>query len=299
MKKQFTAVARDRRTRAIDLLISEVEGQPRLTREEEIVLGRRVRDFKDEKAVAELATRSIGIVIFFASRYRQWKGDIGDLISAGNIGLLKSIMAFDPDRGIRLASYASHAIAQAITRFMVENRSIVPFVNHGIRRKIYFKITKVKNSLGLADATSLTVEQAGAIAVLLEAEIKATVDVKDVIDIHRRMANMDKSLNAQISSNDADSPEVIDFLVDEDQVDQETAYAEREIHDIRSHTLKEALALLNEQERDVIVRRRLNDEPETLKDIGDTYGVSRERIRQIEVKAFEKISKYVLKSVAA
>jgi RNA polymerase sigma-32 factor len=225
-----------------------------------------------------------------AMGYRGYGLPVGEVISEGNVGLMQAVKRFDPDKGFRLATYAMWWIRAAIQEYILRSWSLVKMGTTAAQKKLFFNLRKIKGQLKALEEGDLRPDQVKQIATRLG------VTEEDVVSMNRRLAG-DSSLNAPVR-NDAESGEWQDWLVDE-TMDQESALAESEERNQRHTMLMEALKGLNERERRVFEARRLADEPLTLEELSAEFGVSRERIRQIEVRAFEKVQKAVQKSAAA
>jgi RNA polymerase sigma-32 factor len=220
-----------------------------------------------------------------ARRYQGYGLPLADMISEGNVGLMRAVKGFDPDRGFRLATYAMWWIRAAITEYVLRSWSMVKIGTVAAQKKLFFGLRKIKDKLKIIDAGELSPEQTAQIAEAMD------VPEADVTVMNRRLTAGDVSLNAPLTGEDA--TEHLDLLVD-DRADQETLLQESEEGQLRSRMLTTALTTLKDRERHIITERRLKEEPSTLEDLAKIYGISRERVRQIEVRAFEKLQKTML-----
>ena len=270
--------------------LEEIRQFPMLEPQQEYMLAKRWREHGDRDAAHELVTSHLRLVARIAMGYRGYGLPVGEVISEGNVGLMQAVKRFDPDKGFRLATYAMWWIRAAIQEYILRSWSLVKMGTTAAQKKLFFNLRKIKGQLKALDEGDLRPDQVKQIATRLG------VSEEDVVSMNRRLAG-DSSLNAPVR-NDAESGEWQDWLVDE-TMDQETALAESEERDNRRGMLNDALKGLNERERRVFEARRLAEEPLTLEELSAEFGVSRERIRQIEVRAFEKVQKAVTKAAAA
>ena len=270
--------------------LEEIRQFPMLEPQEEYMLAKSWREHGDRDAAHKLVTSHLRLVARIAMGYRGYGLPIGEVVSEGNVGLMQAVKRFDPDRGFRLATYAMWWIRAAIQEYILRSWSLVKMGTTAAQKKLFFNLRKIKGQLKALDEGDLRPDQVKRIATQLG------VTEEDVISMNRRLAG-DSSLNAPVR-NDSESGEWQDWLVD-DTMDQETALAESEEKENRRAMLNDALKSLNERERRVFQARRLAEEPLTLEELSSEFGVSRERIRQIEVRAFEKVQKAVQKAAAA
>ncbi|HZP07980.1 RNA polymerase sigma factor RpoH [Methyloceanibacter sp.] len=270
--------------------LEEIRQFPMLEPQEEYMLAKSWREHGDRDAAHRLVTSHLRLVARIAMGYRGYGLPVGEVISEGNVGLMQAVKRFDPDKGFRLATYAMWWIRAAIQEYILRSWSLVKMGTTAAQKKLFFNLRKIKGQLKALDEGDLRPDQVKQIATRLG------VTEEDVVSMNRRLAG-DSSLNAPVR-NDSESGEWQDWLVDE-TMDQETALAESEERDQRREMLNAALKTLNERERRVFEARRLADEPLTLEELSAEFGVSRERIRQIEVRAFEKVQKAVQKAAAA
>jgi RNA polymerase sigma-32 factor len=270
--------------------LEEIRRFPMLEPQQEYMLAKSWREHGDRDAAHQLVTSHLRLVARIAMGYRGYGLPIGEVISEGNVGLMQAVKRFDPDKGFRLATYAMWWIRAAIQEYILRSWSLVKMGTTAAQKKLFFNLRKIKGQLKALEEGDLRPDQVKRIANQLG------VTEEDVVSMNRRLAG-DSSLNAPVR-NDAESGEWQDWLVD-DTMDQETALAESEERDQRRDMLNDALGGLNARERRVFEARRLAEEPLTLEELSAEFGVSRERIRQIEVRAFEKVQKAVQKAASA
>jgi RNA polymerase sigma-32 factor len=262
--------------------LQEIRKFPLLAPEEEVALARRWRECQDTEAAHKLVIPHLRLVAKIAMGYRGYGLSVGELISEGNIGLMQAVKRFDPDRGFRLATYAMWWIRAAIQQYVLHSWSLVKMGTTGAQKKLFFNLRRLKGQIQAIEDGDLKPEQVAKIAKMLD------VPEQDVISMNRRLAAPDHSLNAPVR---ADSEgEWQDWLVDDSET-QENALAEREELSDRQALLPNALKTLNGREHHILIERRLKDNPATLEELSLQYGISRERVRQIEVRAFEKLRK--------
>ena len=271
--------------------LNEIKKFPLLTADEEYMLAERFREHGEAEAAHQLVTSHLRLVAKIAMQYRGYGLPVSDLISEGNIGLMKAVKKFEPERGFRLSTYAMWWIKASVTEHILRSWSLVKLGTMTAQKKLFFSLRKAKARLQILDAGELDPEQAEA----LSKQFGLSAD--DILNMNRRMSARDYSLNAPVSE-DGDSVEFLDTLVDESP-SPEVIVAEREEAGIRNEMLQAALAELPERERHIFVERRLKDDPVTLEQLGEEYGISRERVRQLEVRAFEKVQKAVIQSARA
>jgi RNA polymerase sigma-32 factor len=258
--------------------------------QDEFMLAKRWREHGDRDAAHKLVTSHLRLVAKIAMGYRGYGLPISEVISEGNVGLMQAVKRFEPDKGFRLATYAMWWIKAAIQEYILRSWSLVKMGTTANQKKLFFNLRKAKSKISALEEGDLRPDQVKLIAKRLG------VTEQDVVDMNRRLGG-DVSLNAPIR-DDGDSGEWQDWLVDEVS-DQETRLAEDEESDNRKKALGEALSVLNERERRIFEARRLADDPVTLEDLAAEFGVSRERVRQIEVRAFEKVQRAVKNRLAA
>jgi RNA polymerase sigma-32 factor len=268
--------------RGLSRYLGEIRKFPMLTPDEEFMLAKRWREHGDSQAAHKLVTSHLRLVAKIAMGYRGYGLPLNELISEGNVGMMQAVKRFDPDRGFRLATYAMWWIRAAIQEYILHSWSLVKLGTTAAQKKLFFNLRKLKGQIKAVEEGDLTPEHVKEIAETLN------VTEEDVINMNRRLAGADHSLNAPLR---ADSEgEWQDWLVDENE-NQEDALAEREEMGNRRDLLSQAMTTLNDRERHILSERRLRDEPLTLEDLSQQYGISRERVRQIEVRAFEKLQK--------
>lgn len=255
---------------------------PVLEPQEEYMLARRWRQHDDVDAAHKLVTSHLRLVAKIAMNYRGYGLPVADLVSEGNIGLMKAVKKFEPERGFRLSTYAMWWIKAAITEYILRSWSVVKMGTTAAQKKLFFSLRKQKNRLKIMDFGDLDSDQAAELAAVMQ------VSEKEVVNMNRRLTALDVSLNAPLTQSEDESLEFQDLLVDE-APSPEAQTAESEEGELRRKFLKQALAELPERERNILVERRLTDDPVTLKELGKVYGISRERVRQLEVRAFEKV----------
>ena len=270
--------------------LEEIRQFPMLEPQQEYMLAKSWREHGDRDAAHQLVTSHLRLVARIAMGYRGYGLPVGEVISEGNVGLMQAVKRFDPDKGFRLATYAMWWIRAAIQEYILRSWSLVKMGTTAAQKKLFFNLRKIKGQMKALEEGDLRPDQVKRIATRLG------VTNEDVISMNRRLAG-DSSLNAPVR-NDSESGEWQDWLVD-DTMDQESALAESEEKDNRHTMLTHALESLNDRERRVFQARRLAEEPLTLEELSAEFGVSRERIRQIEVRAFEKVQKAVQKAAAA
>jgi RNA polymerase sigma-32 factor len=262
--------------------LQEIRKFPMLSPEEELQLAKRWKEQSDERAAHKLVTSHLRLVAKIAMGYRGYGLPVGELISEGNVGMMQAVKRFDPDRGFRLATYAMWWIRAAIQEYILHSWSLVKMGTTAAQKKLFFNLRRLKAQMSALEDGDLKSEQVEKIARVLQ------VPEQDVVSMNRRLASPDHSLNAPVR---ADSEgEWQDWLVDEQET-QESELADREDLSNRRMLLGEALKTLNERERHILIERRLKDEPTTLEELSQQYNISRERVRQIEVRAFEKLQK--------
>ncbi len=261
--------------------MQEIRKFPLLEPEEEYMLAKAWVDHQDPKSAHRLVTSHLRLAAKIAMGYRGYGLPQAEVISEANVGLMQAVKRFDPEKGFRLATYAMWWIRASIQEYILRSWSLVKLGTTSAQKKLFFNLRKAKAKLGALEEGDLRPENVAQIAKDL------SVTEAEVIDMNRRLSGSDASLNATVGSEEGGA-QWQDWLEDEDS-DQAGAYAERDEMDARRALLTQAMAVLSERERDILVQRRLADEPVTLEDLSASYGVSRERIRQIEVRAFEKL----------
>ncbi len=269
--------------------LQEVRKFPMLEKDEEFMLAKRWQEHGDSEAAEKMVTSHLRLVAKIAMGYRGYGLPIGEVISEGNVGLMQAVKKFDPDKGFRLSTYAMWWIRAAIQEYVLRSWSLVKMGTTAAQKKLFFNLRRLKGEMKAIDDGDLTPENVKKIATRLN------VKESEVTSMNRRMSmGGDSSLNVTIGGEDG-AAEWQDWLAD-DSASQEEVLAEDQEHDARMDLLQDAMADLNERERDIIMKRRLSDEPMTLEDLAGIYKVSRERIRQIEARAFEKLQEAMLKA---
>ena len=267
----------------------EVWRFPILAKEEEQALAIAWRDHEDVDAAHKLVTSHLRLVCKIAMGYKGYGLPMADLVSEGNIGLMKAVKKFDPDKGFRLSTYAMWWIKAAITEYILKSWSLVKLGTVASQKKLFFSLRGIKSRLGISDMSDLSDVDARLIA------DHTNVSEADVKQINSRLSSRDMSLNAPVTQED-ESTTFQDTLAS-DGPSPEAAYAETEEFGYRHQILQRALEELPDREREIIIERRLKDDPATLEELGEVYGISRERVRQLEARAFAKIEKLVRAAV--
>jgi RNA polymerase sigma-32 factor len=262
--------------------LQEIRKFPLLEPEEEYMLAKRWIDHEDPAAAHRLVTSHLRLAAKIAMGYRGYGLPQAEVISEANVGLMQAVKRFDPERGFRLATYAMWWIRASIQEYILRSWSLVKLGTTSAQKKLFFNLRKAKSKIGALEEGDLRPENVAQIARDLN------VSEEEVVDMNRRLSGGDASLNATVGSDGDSTSQWQDWLEDED-ADQATAYAENEELDARRAMLVRAMDALNEREKDILMQRRLKDEPVTLEELSEQYDVSRERIRQIEVRAFEKL----------
>jgi RNA polymerase sigma-32 factor len=268
--------------------LQEIRKFPMLAQDEEFMLAKRWQEHQDTEAAHRLVTSHLRLVAKIAMGYRGYGLPLSELISEGNVGMMQAVKRFDPDRGFRLATYAMWWIRAAIQEYILHSWSLVKMGTTAAQKKLFFNLRKLKGQLQAIEEGDLSPENVAKIATALD------VPEVDVVNMNRRLAAPDHSLNAPLRSDS--EGEWQDWLVDEGE-SQETKLGDRQELGLRRDLLVKAMSHLNERERDILTHRRLREQPTTLEDLSQKYGISRERVRQIEVRAFEKLQK-AIKSAA-
>jgi RNA polymerase sigma-32 factor len=268
--------------------LQEIKRFPMLEPQEEYMLAKRWREHGDREAAHKLVTSHLRLVAKIAMGYRGYGLPIGEVISEGNVGLMQAVKRFEPDKGFKLATYAMWWIRASIQEYILRSWSLVKMGTTASQKKLFFNLRKAKSRISALDEGDLRDDQVESISKRLG------VAKQDVIDMNRRLGG-DASLNAPL--REEGEGEWQDWLVDE-APDQESLLAEREESDVRLHALRGALSVLNPRERRIFEARRLAEDPITLEELSAEFGVSRERVRQIEVRAFEKVQAAVKAGVA-
>ena len=265
----------------------EVWSYPILEKSEEQRLGMRWREHADTEAAHKLVTSHLRLVVKMAMKYKGYGLPIADLVSEGNIGLMRTVKKFEPEQGFRLSTYAMWWIKASITEYVLKSWSMVKLGTVASQKKLFFSLRSVKAKLNILDNGDLSSDQTKLIS------SKMGVPEKDVMHMNSRLSVRDMSLNATMSQGEEGGAEFIDSLVD-DSASPEQIYASREQQSVMNNHLEKAVASLPERERHIFTERKLKEDPPTLEELGKTYGISRERIRQLEARAFERVQKAVV-----
>ena len=266
--------------------LNEIKKFPMLSAEKEYTLATRLNVHGDTEAAHQLVTSHLRLVAKLAMGYKGYGLPITDIISEGNVGLMQAVQKFDPEKGFRLATYALWWVKAAMQEYILRSWSLVKIGTTAVQKKLFFNLRKAKNQIQAYEDGDLNPENLEKISKQLN------VPEKEVVNMNRRMAGADPSLNAKVSSDDGSLTEWQDWLVEESP-NQEEEFAEQEEDGIRKELISESLKVLNERELDIIQTRRLEDTPTTLEELSEKYDISRERVRQIEVRALEKIKEEI------
>ena len=271
-------------TGGLSVYLSQIKKFPMLDAEEEYMLAKNWKERGNLKSAHKLVTSHLRLVAKIAMGYRGYGLPVNELISEGNIGLMQAVKKFDPDKGFRLATYAMWWIKAAIQEYVLRSWSLVKMGTTTAQKKLFFNLKKIKNQIAPQSEGDLRPEHVNEIANKLD------VNKDEVVSMNRRLSGKEFSLNAQVGE---DGDEWQDWLVDK-ELDHDLKFAHQEEMKNRKDLLKDSIKILNDREREIIYSRRLNDEPTTLEDLSKKYKISRERVRQIENKAFEKLQKHML-----
>ena len=269
--------------------LDEIKKFPMLEPQQEYMLAKRWREHGDREAAHQLVTSHLRLVAKIAMGYRGYGLPVSEIVAEGNVGLMQAVKRFEPDKGFRLATYAMWWIRAAIQEYILRSWSLVKMGTTAAQKKLFFNLRKAKNKIEAIEEGDMTPEHVATIADQLG------VSEAEVVSMNRRLSAPDSSLNAPLRS-DSES-EWQDWIAD-DTMDQETRMAEREELGERHELLSGALGELTDREREIIQARRLQDDPATLEELSQKYGVSRERVRQIEVRAFEKLQNQMKRTLA-
>jgi len=265
--------------------LSDIRKFPLLSEQDEYMFAKRWQEHEDPEAARQLVTSHLRLVAKIAMGYRGYGLPVSEIVSEGNVGLMQAVKRFEPDKGFRLATYAMWWIRAAIQEYVLRSWSMVKLGTTAAQKKLFFNLRKAKNHIGAIEDGDLTPQHTTQLADRLG------VTEREVTDMNRRLSGPDSSLNAPLRSEG--ESEWQDWLAD-DTIDQETRLAEREEMGDRHNLLENAMVELTEREQDIIRARRLREEPATLEDLSQKFGISRERVRQIEVRAFEKLQKAMM-----
>ena len=269
----------------LSVYLAQIKKFPMLDAEEEYMLAKNWKDNGNLKSAHKLVTSHLRLVAKIAMGYRGYGLPVNELISEGNIGLMQAVKKFDPDKGFRLATYAMWWIKAAIQEYVLRSWSLVKMGTTTAQKKLFFNLKKIKNQIAPGQEGDLKDEQVNEISKRLD------VDSDEVINMNRRMMGQEKSLNDPIKNGETD--EWQDWLVD-DSLDQELVISQKQEYNDKKELLNSAMLILNQREKEIIKARRLREDPVTLEELSQKYKISRERIRQIETKAFEKLQKSMI-----
>ena len=269
---------------ALARYLQEIRRFPMLQADEEYMLAKRWREHEDPEAAHRLVTSHLRLVAKIAMGYRGYGLPLSELISEGNVGMMQAVKRFDPDRGFRLATYAMWWIRASIQEYILHSWSLVKIGTTAAQKKLFFNLRRLKGQIQAIEEGDLTPEHVAKIAKELD------VPESDVVSMNRRLMAPDNSLNTPLRAEG--EGEWQDWLVD-DEASQESKLGERQELGLRRDLLKTAMSHLTDRERDILMERRLRENPTTLEDLSAKYGISRERVRQIEVRAFEKLQKAI------
>ena len=269
----------------ISLYLAQIKKFPMLDAEEEYMLAKNWKEHGNLQSAHKLVTSHLRLVAKIAMGYRGYGLPVNELISEGNIGLMQAVKKFDPDKGFRLATYAMWWIKAAIQEYVLRSWSLVKMGTTTAQKKLFFNLKKLKNQIAPGQDGDLKEEQVKEISKTLD------VDSQEVINMNRRLMGQEKSLNDPIKSGEND--EWQDWLVDQ-SLDQELLISQKQEYNDKKDLLNSAMKILNDREKEIIIARRLTEEPLTLEELSKKYKISRERIRQIETKAFEKLQKSMI-----
>ncbi len=269
----------------LSIYLSQIKKFPMLDAEEEYMLAKNWRDNGNLQSAHKLVTSHLRLVAKIAMGYRGYGLPVNELISEGNLGLMQAVKKFDPDKGFRLATYAMWWIKAAIQEYVLRSWSLVKMGTTTAQKKLFFNLKKIKNQIAPGQEGDLKDDQVNEISKRLD------VESHEVVNMNRRMMGQEKSLNDPIKSGETD--EWQDWLVDE-SLDQELIIAQKQEYDDKKELLVNAMKILNSREKEIIIARRLSETPTTLEELSKKYKISRERIRQIETKAFEKLQKSMI-----
>lgn len=264
--------------------MQQIRKFPLLEPEEEYMLAKSWTDHQDSDAAHKMVTSHLRLAAKIAMGYRGYGLPQAEVISEANVGLMQAVKRFDPEKGFRLATYAMWWIRASIQEYILRSWSLVKLGTTSAQKKLFFNLRKAKARIGALEEGDLRPEHVEKIA----NDLNVTKD--EVISMNRRLSGGDASLNATVGSDGDTTTQWQDWLEDED-ANQAEAYAEKDELDHRREMLENAMSVLNDREKDILIQRRLQDQPKTLEDLSGVYDVSRERIRQIEVRAFEKLQK--------
>ena len=266
--------------------LAQIKKFPMLDAEEEYMLAKNWKQTGNLKSAEKLVTSHLRLVAKIAMGYRGYGLPVNEMISEGNVGLMQAVKKFEPEKGFRLATYAMWWIKASIQEYILRSWSLVKIGTTTAQKKLFFNLKKIKNQIAPKSEGDLKNEHVTEIA------NKLNVNENEVVSMNRRLAGKEHSLNAPVGE---DGDQWQDWIVDK-EIDQELKFAQKEEMDNRKDLLKDSIKILNDREKEILYSRRLTDEPLTLEDLSKKFKISRERIRQIENKAFEKLQKHMLNS---
>ena len=270
----------------LSVYLAQIKKFPMLDSEEEYMLAKNWKTTGNLKSAEKLVTSHLRLVAKIAMGYKGYGLPVNEMISEGNVGLMQAVKKFEPEKGFRLATYAMWWIKAAIQEYVLRSWSLVKIGTTTAQKKLFFNLKKIKNQIAPRSDGDLRDEHVSEIAQ------KLNVKKDEVVSMNRRLSGKESSLNVQIGE---DGNEWQDWLIDK-SMDQELKFSQKEEMDQRKDLLKDSIKILNDREKEILYARRLNDDPITLEDLSKKYKISRERIRQIENKAFEKVQKHMLNS---
>ena len=279
-------------TKGISSYLASINKFPMLSEKEEYMLAKRWQTKGDANAARKLITSHLRLVVKIAFGYRGYKLPVEDLISEGNVGLMKAVKKFDPDKGFRLSTYAMWWIKASVNEFILNSWSLVKLGTTAAQKKLFFNLQKLKSQMNQIEKGELPPEIVKKIAKKLSTK-KLEIKEKDVMEMNKRLSGPEKSLNAPVSISD--DTEKINLLESYEE-NQENKLNKKDENSKRKELLEKALEKLNDREKDIFIKRCLNDPPSTLDKLSKIYNISRERIRQIEVRAFEKVKTTALET---
>ena len=271
----------------LSIYLAQIKKFPMLDAEEEYMLAKNFRERGDLKAAHKLVTSHLRLVAKIAMGYRGYGLPVNELISEGNIGLMQAVKKFDHNKGFRLATYAMWWIKASIQEYVLRSWSLVKMGTTTAQKKLFFNLKKLKNQIAPNQEGDLRDEHVEEISQRLD------VDTREVVNMNRRLMGHEKSLNDPIKAGETE--EWQDWLVD-DRLDQELIVSQKQEYDDKKELLNQAMTILNDREKEILKERRLSESPKTLEELSKKYKISRERIRQIETKAFEKLQKSMINS---
>ena len=272
--------------------LNEIKRFPILSADEELLLAKNYLEQGESEAAHKLVTSHLRLVAKIAMQYRGYGLPVADLISEGNLGLMRAVKKFDPERGCRLSTYAMWWIKASVTEYILRSWSLVKMGTMSAQKKLFFSLRKAKRKLNIIDAQTIDPEKTAKLAE------QFSISEADITHLDRRITARDLSLNAPVSNSEEDSMEFIDILED-DTPSPEVLVARTQETEFRQKYLKDAMFQLSERERHIFTERRLKEDPITLEKLGEHYGISRERIRQLENRAYTKVQTIIHRELIA